>query len=401
MSSTRDPEPESAVSTRGMAVFAVATSITFSACGSAPTPVYHFYQESLGLSPFLLTVIFAVYAFSLLGALLTVGSLSDYTGRRPVILAALVLNVLAQLTFLTAHSAGALVAARAIQGFATGAAITSLAAAILDTSPRRGPLLNSITPFIGLTLGTLGSGLLVTFAPAPDRLVFVILLAGSLVLGLLLTQVGESTVGKPGALASLRPQVGVPPGARRALAQVTPVNIAAWALGGFYFSLMPSLVRVATGQATPLIGAVVVAALTLTATITVVLLRHWSGERILGFGSALLAAGVAVTLLGVQQHLASLLLGGTIIAGIGFGATFAGTLRTVLPLAAPDERAGLLAAFFVQSYLAFSLPAILVGLAAPTLGLPLATYIYGGAVIVLALASAAAMRLAPVTDPVR
>ncbi len=383
-----------ALPSRSMAIFATVAAITFSACGSAPTPVYHFYQESLGLSPFLLTIIFATYAFSLLAALLTVGSLSDYTGRRPVILVALAVNVLAQVAFLTAHSAGALVAARALQGFATGAAITSLAAAILDTTPRHGPLLNSITPFVGLTIGTLGSGLLVTYAPAPDRLVFIVLLVASALLLLALSRVPESTDGKPGAVAALRPHVKVPAQARRALARVTPVNIAAWALGGFYFSLMPSLIRVATGVTTPLIGAIVVGSLTLTATLVVVLLRGWTGERALSFGSGFLAAGVVVTLLGVHQHFVGLLLGGTIIAGVGFGATFSGTIRSVVPLALPHERAGLLAAFFVQSYLAFSLPAILVGLMAPTLGLPLATYLYGGAVVLLALASIVAMRAA-------
>ena len=100
---------------------------------------------------------------------------------------------------------------------------------------------------------------------------FVVLLAASLLLALALSRVPELTDGKPGALAALRPHVSVPPQARRALAQVTPVNIAAWALGGFYFSLMPSLVRVATGVATPLAGAIVVGALTLTATVVVVL----------------------------------------------------------------------------------------------------------------------------------
>ena len=100
-----------------------------------------------------------------------------------------------------------------------------------------------------------------------------------------------------------------------------------------------------------------------------------------------------MTLLGVEQHLVAILVGGTIVAGVGFGATFAGTIRSIVPLAAPDERAGLLAAYFVPSYLAFSLPAILIGVLAPTLGLPLASYLYGGAVILLALASAVALRV--------
>src|SRR6202790_4654267 len=86
-------------------VTAVAAAITFSASGAAPTPLYHEYQEHFGLTPFIITIIFAAYVFSLLLALLTVGSLSDYVGRRPAILAALTVNVLAMILFMTAGSA--------------------------------------------------------------------------------------------------------------------------------------------------------------------------------------------------------------------------------------------------------------------------------------------------------
>jgi hypothetical protein len=90
-----------------------------------------------------------------------------------------------------------------------------------------------------------------------------------------------------------------------------------------------------------------------------------------------------------------LLIVGTLIAGIGFGAGFSGTLRSLLPLANERDRAGLLAVFYVQSYLAFSLPSILIGLLVPELGLPVSAYIYGSAVLVLALISLASMRRAP------
>src|SRR6266481_532203 len=146
---------------------AVAAAITFSASGAAPTPLYHEYQEHFGLTAFMITIIFAAYVLCLLLALLTVGSLSDYIGRRPAILSALAMNVVAMLIFMTAGSAGALIVARAVQGFATGFATTTLGATILDTDRERAPVLNSVTAFAGLSTGTLGAGVLVTFAPAP------------------------------------------------------------------------------------------------------------------------------------------------------------------------------------------------------------------------------------------
>ena len=381
-------------SCRAMTIFGLVAAITFFASSGAPTPLYRMYQQGFGISPLLLTVIFAAYAFSLLGALLTVGSLSDYIGRRPVIFAALVLNAVAMLMFIEANSAAALIAARIVQGFATGVATTSLGAAILDSNRTQGPLFNSVTAFAGLTLGNLGSGALVAFAPDPAQLVYVVLLVASVLEALVLWQMPETASGRPGALASLRPQVSVPAQARQTLARVTPVNVAAWALGGFYLSLMPSLVRVATGLTSPFIGGIVVATLTFSAAAAVVLFRNRSAAVTLAAGTVALAAGVAITLPGVHLQQAPLLLLGTVVAGLGLGSAFSGTVRTVLPLAAAAERAGLLSTLYVECYLAFSLPAVLAGLLAPILGLPLSADIYGTVIILLAITSLVAAHAA-------
>jgi hypothetical protein len=386
-----DVQPRSMLSNATTTVVAVITAMTFAASGAAPTPLYHQYQESLGLTPSTITIIFAAYVLSLLAALLTVGSLSDYIGRRPAILAALILNVVSMAMFMTADSATALIAARALQGFATGLATATLGAAILDNDRSRGPVLNSITAFGGLTAGSLGAGILVTYAPDPRQLVYVVILALSAVEALILWFMPETAQVRAGALASLRPHVNVPARASRAMVRVTPVTIATWALGGFYFSLMPALVRVATGATLPVVGGLVVSALTLSGAISVLLLRSALPRRMLSVGTVVLAAGVAITLAGVREQLVWLMLVGTVASGIGFGATFSGAMRTVLPLAQTDERAELLAAFYVVGYLSFSLPAVLTGFAVPIVGLTTAAYVYGGVVILMALASTIAV----------
>jgi MFS family permease len=372
-------------------LIAVITAITFAASGAAPTALYQRYQETFGLTPFVLTVIFGAYVLGLLGALLTVGSLSDYVGRRPAILAALSLNVAAMVMFISADSAAALIAARAVQGFATGLATATLGAAIMDTDRSRGPVLNSITLFSGLTVGSLGGGALLTYAPHPQQLVYAVLLAMSAAEALLLWYMPETVTPKPGALASLQPSIRVPARARRALVQVTPVTIALWALSGFYFSLMPSLVRVATGITLPIVGGLVVSALTFSGAIAVLWLRNAPAHRILSGGIMALVTGVALTLAGVQMQHVSLMLLGTVVAGTGLGAAFSGSMRTVMPQAEAHERAGLLSAFYVEGYLSLILPVILTGLAAPIAGLLLAVNVYGAVVIVLALGSLLAM----------
>jgi hypothetical protein len=159
-------------------------------------------------------------------------------------------------------------------------------------------------------------------------------------------------------------------------------------LGGFYFSTMPALVRAATGATLPVVGGLVVSALTLSAAISVLSFRNSAVRSVLGGSIAALGTGVLITLGGVQAQLAAVMLIGTIVSGAGFGAALSGTMRTVMPLAEAGERAVLLSAFYIEGYLAFSLPAVFAGAAVPVLGLATVADVYGVAVILAALASA-------------
>ncbi len=383
----RPQAPARVLPPRAMTAFSFAGALLVAASSSAATPLYRLYQESMHLTPFWITVVFAVYVASLLAALLTVGGLSDYVGRRPVILAALLLNAAAMVLFAEAANVGQLILARAVQGLCVGAGTTALGAAILDTDRARGPLLNSVTAFLGLTAGSLGATALITFAADPLHLVYEVLLGLTALMIALLWAMPESISRKAGALASLRPHVGVPRQSRSILLRLTPASVASWALGGLYLSLMPSVVATAMGVASPWVGGVVVSALMLTAAITVAAFRHWPARRLILLGTSTLSLGVAVSLFGIHGQQVAALLAGTVISGAGFGSTFSGTLRALLPTAEPHQRAGLLSAFYVQSYLAFSLPAVAAGLSVPLIGLSTAACLYGAGIILLAVIS--------------
>jgi Major Facilitator Superfamily len=376
-----------ALSPGAMTLFSFAGAMLIAASSSAVTPLYRLYQASMHLTPFWITVVFATYVASLLAALLTVGGLSDYIGRKPVILAALLLNAAAMVLFAEARDVGQLILARAVQGLCVGVGTTALGAAILDTNRARGPLLNSVTAFLGMTAGSLGAAALITFAPDPLHRVYDVLLGLSVLLIALLWVMPESSTRKAGALASLRPHLTVPPQSRAILLRLTPANIAGWALGGLYLSLMPTVVATAMGVASPWVGGVVVSALMLTAAVVVAAFRNWPARRLILVGTSTLSLGVAVSLIGIYEQQVAALLAGTMIAGVGFGSTFSGVLRALLPTAGPHQRAGLLSAFYLQSYLAFALPAVAAGLAVPLIGLSTAAYLYGGAIIVLAVTS--------------
>ena len=381
----------SPTSHRSSLVFLAITLLTFLAASSAPTPLYHLYQEGLHFSAGMLTLIFGVYALSLLAALLTVGSLSDHLGRKPVIFAALVLNMLAMLLFINEASVAWLIAARTLQGFATGMATAVLGAALLDTDRQQGPLVNSVAPLLGMACGAMGSSLLVEFAPLPTQLIYWALLALMLVQAVYVWRLPESVSRIPGAFASLRPTLHVPPQARRALWLSLPVDVAVWAMGGFYLSLAPSLVRTATGSTSNLIGGGLVAVLTLSGALMIFSLRNRPADKVLRLGAGLLAIGVALILTAVHSASLPLFFIATLIAGSGFGAGFLGALRSVVPLALPHERAGLMSAFYVLSYLAFCLPSLLAGNLIRSFGLIATTDGYGAVLILLALSALAAL----------
>lgn len=376
---------------RGHLGYLAFVMLCFFAASSAPTPLYHVYQQAWGFSSALLTLIFAVYALSLLTTLLVFGSLSDYLGRRPVILVALLLEILSMLLFIGATDVSWLIAARVLQGVATGIASSALGAAMLDTDQQQGPLINSIAPMFGMAIGALGTSVLVEFAPMPLLLAFLVLLAAFVCQVMYLWRVQETVTPQPGVMKSLKPALHVPQRARSTLLLVLPADIAAWALGGFFLSLAPSLLTAATGSRSVLNGGLAVAALTISGAISIMNLRLRAPQLALLVGCSFLAVGVSVILLAVNLGWLWLFFTGAVVAGVGFGASFLGALRLLLPLAHAHERAGLMATFLVLSYLAFCLPALVAGLAVKTEGLIVTTNVYGSVVVVLALLALAGL----------
>lgn len=376
---------------RSHLVFLPFVLLCFFAASSAPTPLYHLYQQAWGFSSALLTVIFAVYALSLLATLLMFGSLSDYLGRRPVIFIGLLLEIVSMLLFIAATDISWLIVARVLQGVATGIATSALGAAMLDSDAQQGPLLNSITPMFGMALGALGTSALVEYAPLPMGLAYGLLLAAFVGQAVYLLRVAETVTPQPGVLKTLRPRLAVPAQARGTLLLVLPADIAAWALGGFFLSLAPSLLTVATGSTSVLNGGFAVAALTISGAISIHNLRLRAPRLALLVGCSFLAIGVSVILAAVNLGWLWLFFTGAVVAGIGFGASFLGALRLLLPLAHAHERGALMAAFLALSYLAFCIPALLAGVSIKTAGLVTTTNVYGGVVVLLAVSALAGL----------
>jgi MFS family permease len=145
----------------GLALFASGT----------PSPLYSTYRALFSLSPIMVTLVYATYAFGVLATLLLAGSVSDTVGRRPVLLVALGSLMVATILFTLADSVAWLFLARGIQGLATGLALSTASAALLDLHPRHDAnavgLHNGVASAAGMGLGVLVSAAVVQLLPAP------------------------------------------------------------------------------------------------------------------------------------------------------------------------------------------------------------------------------------------
>jgi hypothetical protein len=248
-----------------------------------------------------------------------------------------------------------------VQGLATGAAVGAVGAGLVDLHRSRGTLANAVAPVTGTATGAIGAGLLVQYLPDPAHLVYLILFGIFIVQWVGVALMAESATPTPGALAALRPRLSVPRSVRGPVLAAIPALIAVWSLASFYGSLGPALVGRLAGSGSAVLGGLALFVLAATGAVTVLVLRAAPPRLIMLLGMAALLAGVGMTVLAMTASSVALFLAGTAVAGVGFGGGFQGAIRTVLPLAAAHERAGVLSTMFVVSYLALGLPAVIAG----------------------------------------
>jgi hypothetical protein len=97
------------------------------------------------------------------------------------------------------------------------------------------------------------------------------------------------------------------------------------------------------------------------AAVTVVVTRNHKPIPLMTMSTLALMSGTAMTLISERIDSLSLFFIGTVVAGIGFGASFQATIRLLVPLAHPHERAGLLSVIYTFAYLALGVPAVVAG----------------------------------------
>lgn len=105
-----------------------------------PSLLYPVYAAAWHLTPTVITTVFAAYPLALVVMLFVAGGVSDRIGRRATMLAGLAAMAAATLAFLFATDLAWLYVGRALQGVATGLALSAAGAALLDNDVKRSPV---------------------------------------------------------------------------------------------------------------------------------------------------------------------------------------------------------------------------------------------------------------------
>jgi MFS family permease len=357
------------------------------AANAAVSPLYRIYQAEFGFSATTLTLLFAVYIAVLLLTLLLFGSVSDHVGRRPVMVAGLIVGAAACGLFVSAHSIEQLFAARALQGVAAGLLAGTASAALHDLRPdgRATPVVSSAAPTGGQALGAIGASALAQYAFAPTHLVWWLILAAFLIGIVTVLLMPEPGTIAPGMASSLRVKVNVPRTARGAFVAALPALVGTWALAGVYLSLGPSLAAQLLHSENLVWGGVLIFLLTgLGAAASAVLTKRDPSTVMLG-GCLALIVGAGVTLVSIETGKPAALFIGTAAAGLGLGPAFMGAYRSTIGAAPSEDRVGLIAAIYIVSYLATGVPTVIGGIATSHYGLDRAAPVYLAAVAGLAV----------------
>jgi predicted MFS family arabinose efflux permease len=382
-------------------MLAIATVIIM-ATASAPSPIYPIYQERWHFSVTLLTVIFAVYVVGLLGALLTVGSLSDHVGRRPVLVAAFVVAAASTSIFWIADSPETLIVARLVQGVASGTAMSALAAGLLDYAPKTRPHLGATLTAVGtsggMAIGAAVVGLLIQWTSHPDAYVFPVLTLMFLALAavsLALPENENATPNRRALAAAIRPRVRLTAEARSEFWATVPSTIAGWAATGLFLALIPSLVRDVLHVQFAAAGGFTIAVLYVAVTSGGLWSVRLSARASSILGAALMTGGAAGLAFALSTESAAEFAAAALAVGLGVGLTFNGNLRAVGRVTAAEARSETFAAIYLLSYASLSIPSLAAGIVAPVWGLEATSYAFIGFVGLFAVIAIARALLAP------
>ncbi|MET0781783.1 MAG: MFS transporter, partial [Microbacterium sp.] len=347
-----------------------AVFLTTMAYSTVPTPLYPLYEQRDDFPVSLVTVIYSAYAVGVMLSLYFAGHVSDWLGRRRMLLVAVAISIGSAVMFLLWPEAVGLIGARVVNGVSIGILSATATAHLgeLRAIARPRESLAFATSVAGaanlggLALGPLIGGLLAEFLPDPLLLPHAVFLVLLTVGGLALLTVPE-TVAAPRAPHRYRPQkLSVPPANRSIFLVAGFGAFAGFAVFGLFSALVPTFLAGTFGDRDHLLAGVAVFAIFASAAAGQLVLASARLRTQLTIAIVACSVGLVLVAVGALLPQIALFLGGGIIAGLGVGVLFRGAIGTSLAIAEPGHAGETLALLFLIAYAGPVIPVLAVGI---------------------------------------
>ncbi|BBX01093.1 MFS transporter [Mycolicibacterium moriokaense] len=350
-----------------------------------PTPMYALYGENLQFAVLTTTVIYATYAGGVLFALLVFGRWSDAIGRRPMLLAGVAAALASAAVFLVADSVGVLLVGRVLSGLSAGIFTGTATAAVIEAAPpswrTKAAAVATVVNIGGLGIGPLLAGILVQYAPAPLHLSFVVHIALTVLAGLAVLMVPETSQ-RSGSIGVQR--LSVPVEVRSVFVIAGLAAFAGFAVTGLFTAVAPSFLADVVGIDNNAVAGVIACSIFAASAVAQLAARNMVPQRAVAIGCAILAAGMIILAVALQFSSLAGLVAAAVVSGVGQGISFSRGLAAVVERTPAQRRAEVSSTYFVVAYVAISLPVVGEGLAARAWGLRTAGVSFAVAVAILA-----------------
>ncbi|MER7246753.1 MFS transporter [Kribbella sp. NPDC000426] len=345
--------------------FVAAAFLTLMAFGTVPTPLWPIYQVRDHFGAITVTVAFAVMVIGAAGSLGFLGHLSDRFGRRRIILPALLTGIASAVVLAAWPQLPGLLIGRVLTGLAVGLMASTATAYLTDLYRVARPgaalgfpaLVATVSNLGGLALGPLVAGVLAQWAPAPVHTGYIVFGALMVVL-LVLVLSSPETVDTASAGRERPVRFAVRADQRGTFAVASALGFFAFAVMGLFSSLGAIIVRGELHITSYFVSGLAPFVTFAASAVAQLAVGRTAYRRVLVLGSVLFPAGLALTAVSLYRPALWLFLVAAALAGAGAGLLFKSAVAETLVTAEPASRAGVLAMFFVISYVGMGLPSI-------------------------------------------
>lgn len=356
-----------AIKRRGFSFFVASFClITCFVTAATAIPMMAYWVQDLKLSSSEVAMSVVNYFAGCVLTLILFARLSNFLGRKPVVIAALAFGAIACYLFSVGQSPSDLYIGRFLQGLSCGLATSACMSWVVDTAPPArawlGTAMTSAGPNIGLSLGTLLTGLIIEYNVLNPTLLFdacVALLIFCIVLAVLGTEtmkLGTESIGQV-----LIPKIAIPARLRRLFILSITAFIGTWGVSSFFQGFSAQFAQIVFGETSVLLAAITYLLLIIPIAIFGLISGRFNPSKTLLLMSTSFLFGAGGVFLTLDMQSPALFMIFVVICGAAQGGTCCSGLKLLLMDATLRERAGLISALYLGAYVGSGIPNFSIG----------------------------------------